>query len=158
MQYISALLAVGLLLIAGCIGGPAAGPPTQTASPTTDLAPYPNTTASVADGPKERPERPATLNESTVADYIHTFEYRYAYNSLWFSERSEVNLDCGVESTEQVAAGYNVTVSCTGYSNTQGESGGNETATVLHADWGTQDVRYYVDANSTLRSGAIDFA
>lgn len=153
MRHASALLVVGLLTTAGCIGGPVAGTPT--ASPTLDQAPHPNTTASIGDGPRERPARPATLNESTVEDYVHAFEYRYAYNSLWMSEHTEVSLACDVESTTTEQNGYDVTVTCTGSSTTGGEVEGNRAATTVHADWGTREVRYHADGNSTVRFGFV---
>lgn len=160
MRRATTLVAVVVVATVGCLGGPLGGSSDATPTPTpTDPAtedPYPDTTVSIGDGPKERPDRPATLNESTAAEYVQTFEYRYAYNGLWMNEHSEVTVDCLVESTTAVASGYNVTVQCSGYSNTQGEAPGDETATSVHADWGTRDVRYYVDANSTVRFGSVD--
>ena len=48
-------------------------------------------------------------------------------------------------------AWYEAEVSCTGYSNTGGETAGNETATELHADWFTQPFVRSVDADSLIR-------
>lgn len=144
---------VGAVLLAGCVGGlgPSTGgesPANATDTPDDEL---PDLTLTLPDGPKERPERPAELNRSTVRDYVLDFEYRYAYNSLWYSEHTEVNLDCSVDSVTEHRQGYNVTVSCTGYSNTGGATE-DGTATVLHADYFTQAFVYYVDADSTLRT------
>lgn len=101
------------------------------------------------------PDRPATLNASTAAAYARTFEYRRVYNRLWRSERSNVTLDCSVTNTTAVPPGYNVTVSCTGYSETPVET--QASPLITHADWETQVFRYYVDANSTVRFERIDF-
>lgn len=154
MNRLALFARVGAVLAAGCVGG--LGPSNAGDSPTgaTD-APgdqLPDLTLSLPDGPKERPERPAELNRSSVRAYVHDFQYRYAYNSLWFSEYTEVTLDCSVASVTERREGYNVTVSCTGYSNTGGSTE-NGTATELHADYFTQAFVYYIDQDSTLRTG-----
>lgn len=138
-----ALLSIALLT-AGCIGAPNTGP-------SSSATPFPSGTTELPDGPKDRPERPATLNESSVRDYVHTYEYRFAYNSLWYSEHSDVNVECEVTDIAPRASGYVVDVRCYGYSNTADDAPGNETATELHADWGTQSVTYHVDGATTRR-------
>jgi len=157
---LTAVLALAFIA-AGCVEGPA-GSPTETPSDTvesptdtaTDVAtPLPNRTVEFPDGPKERPERPEALTEDSVGEFAKTFEYRYAYNSLWYSEHSDVELDCTLEGVIERDGWYEATVSCTGYSNTGGETNGTETATELHADWFTQTFVYSVDENSLIREG-----
>lgn len=151
-----ALLLAAALVFAGCLGGPASTDATPTdatpdTAPDRSVTPYPNRTVSFPDGPEERPERPATLDRSTASEFVRTFEYRRAYNRLWYGEHSEVHLDCeGREVTER-ADGYRVVVRCSGYSNTGGDAAGNGTATVVHADWETQTFAYYVDGNTLVR-------
>lgn len=129
------------LTTAGCIGSDA-GSPTAT--------PLPPGTVESPDGPKEAPERPEILNESSVREYVHTAEYRYAYNSLWFSEYTDVTLSCRVDAVEETAWGYESVVTCSGYSNTDPPE--NATATAApHADWFTQSFRYRVSENATHR-------
>jgi hypothetical protein len=151
---------VALLVTAGCLGGPlGAGSPTPTASPSptptaTPVTDLPDGSVEFPDGPKERPDRPATLNESSVRAYVHAFEYRYAYNSLWVNERSEVSLDCGVDAVNETAYGYEALVTCSGYSEPDDSYTGNGTDTptsVPHGDWFTQTYRYRVDGDTTLR-------
>jgi hypothetical protein len=155
----------GVLLLvtvtAGCLGGPlGSGSPTPAGSPSPSLTPsatpvtdLTGESVELPDGPKKRPERPATLNESSVRAYVHTFEYRYAYNSLWVNERSEVTLECEVEAVNETAYGYEALVTCSGYSGPDESYTGNETDTptpVPHADWFNQTYRY-VDGDTTLR-------
>lgn len=85
-----------------------------------------------------------------MREYVRAFEYRYAYNSLWVNEYTEVTLECTVRSVNRTGYGYEAVVTCTGYSNT--ELPENATGTPApHADWFTQTYRYRVDGNATLR-------
>lgn len=60
---------VALLVTVGCLGGPlGTGSPSPTATPPPD-----GETVEFPGGPKERPDRLATLNESSVDDYVYTF-------------------------------------------------------------------------------------
>lgn len=169
MQWKSALpLALVLVVLtAGCVSGPVGSPtptdipsevsqsPTEMPTTATEAStPPPNRTVEFPDGPKERPERPETLTEESVGEFVKTHEYRYAYNQLWYNEHSEVHLDCELQSVTERDGWYEVTVSCTGYSNTGGETSGNETATELHADWFTQTFVYSLDENSLIRERA----
>ena len=143
-----------LLVTAGCLGGPLGpGSPTPTESPTATPLPA-DEAVGFPDGPKERPERPATLNASSVDDYVYAFEYRYAYNSLWVNERSEVHVECEVESVNETGYGHEALVTCSGYSGPDESytANGTETPTpVPHADWFTQTYRYRVSEDTTIR-------
>lgn len=154
------LALVALLGLAGCSGvvpgenGDTITPaqPSDTSTPVGETpTPYPDTTTELPDGPMEPPKRPAELNRTSAASYVQTFEYRYAYNILWYDDSSDVNVECDVESVEPDQDGYRVTVGCYGYSNTGGETNGTATATEVHADWGDRSFTYYVDADTTLR-------
>lgn len=138
-----ALALAALLALAGCTGLPTGGTATET--------PYADTSTTLPAGPKDVPDRPTTLNASTAGEYARTFEYRYVYNTLWRHDGSTVEVDCDTERVESARDGYRVTVTCYGYANTQDESDGNTTATVVHADWGTQTFDYYVDSDTTRR-------
>ena len=149
MSPLHRTLPLVLLLVtlsAGCLGGPL-GP----GSPTPSATPLPADEAvEFPDGPKERPDRPATLNTSSVDDYVYFFEYRYVYNSLWFGEHTSVHVECEVDSVNETGYGYEAVVTCSGYSNTDVPE--NSTTTPApHADWFTQTYRYRVDSNTTLR-------
>ncbi|WP_226011195.1 hypothetical protein [Halomicrobium salinisoli] len=162
-RVILAATALLLVLSAGCVGGPGATAtsesptgesPTTTTVPTTDAATPPaDGEVAFPDGPKDRPERPSNLTEDSVGEFVRTHEYRYAYNQLWYSEHSEVTLDCEVRSVTARNGWYEAVVSCTGYSNTGGDRPGTETATEVHADWFTQTYVYYVDEDSIVREG-----
>jgi len=143
-----ALLSALVLVTAGCAGG-STGTVTDTATepPTATLQPG---EIDVPDGPKAPPDRPSTLNESSVREYVRTYEYRYAYNSLWINEYTNVSLDCRVDDVTRREWGYETVVTCTGYSNTGVPA--NATATSgPHADWFTQSYRYRVSAAATQR-------
>jgi hypothetical protein len=147
------LLVLLTVVLAGCLGAPGAPGATGTASdqPSATASPFADGTVSLPDGPKERPDRPDGLTRAAVTEYVETFEYRYAYNSLWYGEQSDVNLECDVDEAERQPGGWRVVVSCTGYSNTGGEATGTATATELHADWGTQTVVYRVGEDAVTR-------
>jgi hypothetical protein len=151
------LATVALLVIvvsSGCLGsvpGDPIGSSTDPTSTTPTATPFPSGSTTLPRGPKSAPERPDTLTESSVSEYVRTYEYRYAYNALWYSEHSDVHLECTVEAVRERASGYAVTVSCTGYSTTGGDTEGTQTATELHADWFTQTYTYFVDGDTTRR-------
>lgn len=134
------LLALALTT-AGCTG-----PEMGTSTPT----PLPQGSVDVPDGPKEAPERPAELNESSVREYVETFEYRIAYNSLWVNEYTNVTLACRVDSVSEQSWGYEAVVTCTGHSNTDVPENATETPGP-HADWFTQTFRYRVSEDATHR-------
>jgi hypothetical protein len=143
------LLLVLALASAGCVGT-GTTPTTPTETTTSTATPLPQGSVDVPDGPKERPERPSVLNESAVREYVGTFEYRIAYNSLWTSEYTEVTLACRVDGVSEQPWGYEAVVTCTGHSDTDVP----ENATVTpgpHGDWFTQSYRYRVGENATHR-------
>lgn len=161
------LVLVALVLLAGCVAGPAGQSettatqpemtvtdPTTDATPTTAERSFPNRTLDWPSGPEAVPDRPDELHTETVREFVEETEYRYAYNTLYFSTYSDVEVDCSVTDATAAGDGYVVWVRCSGYSNTRGESGPNSTVTPtqLHADWGSQEIAYYVDENSLLRS------
>jgi hypothetical protein len=85
-----------------------------------------------------------------VREYVRAHEYRYAYNSLWINEYTEVTLDCRVDDVTRRSWGYEAVVTCTGYSNTDVPE--DATATPgPHADWFTQSFRYRVSEGATER-------
>lgn len=142
-QRRTAAVAVLTLAIttAGCLGAEK-GTPTAT--------PLPPESITVPDGPKEPPERPAVLNESSVGKYVKAFEFRIAYNSLWINEYTDVTLACRVDTVSTRPWGYEAIVTCTGHSDTDVPE--NATATPgPHADWFTQSFRYRVSENATHR-------
>jgi hypothetical protein len=152
-----ALLLALALVTAGCAGGSTgAGTGTATATDTaTATPPAGSGTIDFPDGPKEPPARPSTLNESSVREYVRTYEYRYAYNSLWINEYTDVTLDCRVDDVTRREEGYEAVVTCTGYSNTRVPE--NATATPgPHADWFTQTYRYRVTEETTRRWRAAE--
>jgi len=153
-----AILGAGMVPATGCLSGTPESGSDTTDSPQTDADGSPSGTATplppgsvdFPDGPKAPPERPSSLTESTVRNYVRAHEYRYAYNSLWVNEHSDVELDCRVDSVADRQWGYEAVVTCTGYSNTDPPE--DSTATPgPHADWFTQSFRYRVSENATHR-------
>jgi hypothetical protein len=152
------LLALALAT-AGCVGTETGTPTasTETGTPTAStetststVTPLPQGSVDVPDGPKEPPERPAVLNESSVREYVRALEHRVAYNSLWIDEYTDVTLACRVDGVSERPGGYEVVVTCTGHSDTDVPE--NATATPgPHADWFTQSFRYRVGENATHR-------
>lgn len=158
-----------LALLAGCLDradGPgntptesptATGSPTDSPSPTasptpSQYTPLPDRMVEWPDGPKERPAIPDELTESSVRSFAKTHEFRYVYNSLWYSKHSEVDVTCERPEVERIDVGWRAVVTCSGYSTTQGtpDEDGN-TATPMHADWFTQTWAYLIDENSIIR-------
>jgi hypothetical protein len=148
-----------VLATAGCTGTQTGSPTATPQSDTPTATPQTETPTATAlppgsvdfpDGPKDSPERPDVLNESSVREYVRTVEYRVAYNSLWINEYTDVSLACRVDTVSEQPWGYEAVVTCTGHSNTDVP----ENATVTpgpHADWFTQSFRYRVSENATHR-------
>lgn len=134
-------LLVLLALTAGCQTLAGDGP---------DATPLPPGTVDYPDGPKEPPQRPDTLTTSSVRTYVSTAEYRYAYNSLWVNEYTDVKLECRVDEVSETPWGYESVVTCTGHSNTDPPPNASVTPGP-HADWFTQSFRYRVSENATHR-------
>jgi hypothetical protein len=135
---VAALIAL-VLTTAGCIGT-APGSPTAPESPT--ALPAPSGSIDFSEGPKDSPERPPTLNDSSVHEYVGSYEHRYAYNSLWVNENSTVTLACRVDTVTEQPWGYEGVVTCTGSSETDG----------LNGDWFTQSYRYRVSETALNRT------
>lgn len=161
-------LGPSLALVAGCLdrsveSGPTDSPdqPSGSPTPTTGTATptrsptgtsLPDESVEFPDGPKERPEKPDDLTAASVREYARTHEYNFVYNRLYYDESTDVELSCEVMWVERPEDFYRVRVSCTGYSNTGGSKpNSTETATVVHADWFTQEFVYLVDEDSTIR-------
>lgn len=110
----------------------------------------PSQTVALPDGPNERPDRPAELTRTSVREYAEQFGYDFVYNSLWVNEYTEVSLECRVPEVTECSWGYEVTVACTGSSNTNLSP--NSTAKgPVHYDWFTQTYTYHVSENATER-------
>ncbi|MEZ3145786.1 hypothetical protein [Halobaculum sp. MBLA0143] len=152
--WLPTLACLAVVVLAGCVAGPAAPSSSTTTAPTPGATPLPDRVVELPDGPKTLPERPDRLTAETVGQYAQTVEYRYAYNGLYYSQYSNVTLSCWTESTDRTAVGWEVVVSCRGYSNTRPPT--ESTASAVHADWFTQTFRYYVDEDSTIRGDRVD--
>lgn len=131
----------GVGLLSGCSGR-------FGASENGTRTPLPDETVDFPSGPKEPPERPASLTEATVREYVREYERRYVYNRLWTNEDSVVGVACEVERAEDIDVGYSVVVSCQGQSKTGG-SDPNET--VVYGDWFETTRTYLVDGDSLIR-------
>jgi hypothetical protein len=145
------LAGLGLtLLLAGCLGAPGATPST---APTATPPGSPG--IDFPDGPKSAPDRPAALTESSVSEYVRTYEYNYVYNNLWQGQYSVVSLLCQVDDTSGGVWGYDVVVTCTGSSTTSPPAGSTATPG-MHRDWFTQSFRYSVSNGETTRVAVED--
>ena len=142
MRHRSAVAAVLALIIAtaGCVGTlpGTPTPPEPSGTPTAS----PSGSFDFPEGPKEPPERPPVLNASSVHEYVSSYEYRFAYNSLWENENTTVTLACRVDDVTEQSWGYEAVVTCTGSSKTDG----------LNADWFTQSYRYHVTKTALNRT------
>lgn len=154
---------VGLVALAivqmGCLGFPmefptgSPDPGAETAitpSPTETPTPLPSGTIDFPEGPKDPPERPTVLNDTTVATYVESYEYRYVYNQLWVNTYTVVSLQCRVDYVEKRPWGYESVVTCTGYSETSPPSNVNATP-APHFDYFTQSFQYRVSDVTTHR-------
>ncbi|GCF12817.1 hypothetical protein Harman_07520 [Haloarcula mannanilytica] len=136
-----------VVLAAGCLGGPSSGP---TEPATTTEAATPTGTVEFHDGPKDRPDRPATLNESSVREFVSEYEYRHVYNGLWQGEYTQMTLGCRIDAVTERSWGYDVIVTCTGSSTAEPPADSTATEGVI-ADYFTQSYRYSVSADALAR-------
>lgn len=122
-----------ILLIAGYVGSTVPGAPVK----------FP-------EGPNEPPEKPDTLNRSSVRDYVQTYEYRYLYNKLWQGEYTDASIEVIIGGVSKRPYGFVVLVQSGGHSNVRPPE--NSTATPgPHADQPPSVYRYRVGAVKTVR-------
>jgi hypothetical protein len=136
------------VLTAGCFGAPSPGSPAPEEAATT--APPPTGTVEFRDGPKDPPDRPATLNESSVREFVFEYQYRSVYNGLWQGEHTEMTLGCRVDNVTERSWGYDAVVTCTGSSTTDPPAGSTATDGPI-SDYFTQSYRYSVSADALAR-------
>jgi hypothetical protein len=137
-----------VVLTAGCFGGPSPGSASPSEAATTVASP--TGTVEFQDGPKDRPDRPATLNDSSVREFVYEYEYRRVYNGLWQGEHTQMTLACRVDKVTGRSWGYDVIVTCTGSSTTDPPADSTATAGPI-ADYFTQSYRYSVSADAVAR-------
>jgi hypothetical protein len=137
-----------VVLTAGCFGAPSPGSSGPSEAATT--APPPTGTVEFRDGPKEQPSRPATLNESSVSEFVYKYQYRTVYNGLWQGEYTETTLDCRIDDVTERSWGYAVVVTCTGYSTTDPPADSTATEGPI-SDYFTQSYRCSVSADALAR-------
>ncbi|EMA29851.1 hypothetical protein [Haloarcula japonica] len=135
-------------LTAGCFGMPSSESPAPVDATTTVASP--TGTVEFNDGPKERPDRPARLNESSVREFVYEYQYRSVYNGLWQGEYTEMSLACRVDTVTERSWGYDVIVTCTGSSTTDPPAGSTATEGPI-SDYFTQSYRYSVSADALTR-------
>ncbi|MDS0257960.1 hypothetical protein NDI56_00900 [Haloarcula sp. S1CR25-12] len=141
-----------VVLTAGCIGTPetATSQPSATPSSAPTATPPGGGSIDFPDGPKAVPDRPATLSESTVSDFVYDYEYNYVYNKLWQGEHTEMDLECRVDSVTELSRGYEAVVTCDGGSTTELPAGATGTEGPI-MDYFTQSFRYRVTDTATAR-------
>jgi hypothetical protein len=137
-----------VVLTAGCFGAPSPGSPASSETATT--TPPPTGTVEFRDGPKERPDRPATLNESSAREFVSEYQYRSVYNGLWQGKYTEMSLDCRIDNVTDRSWGYAVVVTCTGSSTTDPPADSTATEGPI-SDYFTQSYRYSVSADAMAR-------
>ncbi|KAA9407708.1 hypothetical protein Har1131_13135 [Haloarcula sp. CBA1131] len=137
-----------VVLTAGCFGAPSPGSPASSETATT--APPLTGTVEFHDGPKDPPDRPATLNESSAREFVSEYQYRTVYNGLWQGEHTEMSLDCRVDNVTERSWGYDVVITCTGSSTTDPPAGSTATDGPI-SDYFTQSYRYSVSADGLSR-------
>ena len=135
-------------LMAGCFGVPPSESPTP--ADTTTTVPPPTGTVEFNDGPKERPDWPTVLNESSVREFVYEYQYRSVYNGLWQGEYTAMRLACRVDTVTERSWGYDVVVTCTGSSTTDPPAGSTATEGPI-SDYFTQSYRYSVSADALAR-------
>lgn len=113
----------------------------STSTPT--MTPFPDFVVSLPDGPRDPPPRPDELTETSVRDYVETYEYRYVYNHLSRKDGTPT-VSSSVNDVLDVPVGWAVGVQARGHVNYGG-------TTTVHADFGGHPLTYFVDENSTIR-------
>lgn len=112
-----------------------------TSAPT--MTPFPDFVVSLPDGPLDPPPRPDELTETSVRDYVETYEYRYVYNYL-YREDGTPTVSASANEVIRVPVGWAVGVQARGHVNYGG-------TTTVHADFGGHPITYLVDEKSTIR-------
>lgn len=115
---------------------------TSSTSPPT-MTPFPDFVVSLPDGPLDPPPRPDELTETSVRDYVETYEYRYVYNYL-YREDGTPTVSSSANNVLEVPVGWAVGVQARGHVNYGG-------TTTVHADFGGHLLTYLVDEKSTIR-------
>lgn len=118
---------------------------TTTVTAASDPDPFPPANASLPDGPRSAPERPAESTAESVREYVHDYEYADVYDHLHREDATGTRVSCSVVEVVRVEGGFAAGLQCRGNTNW---AGGTTTA---HADFGGHHVAYLVDGNSTLR-------
>ncbi|MCJ0618294.1 hypothetical protein JZX76_01785 [Haloarcula hispanica] len=137
-----------VVLAAGCFGGPS--PESAAPSEAATTVASPTGTVEFHDGPKDPPDQPATLNESSAREFVYENQYRSVYNGLWQGEHTEMTLDCRIDNVTERSWGYDVVITCTGSSTTDPPAGSTATDGPI-SDYFTQSYRYSVSADALAR-------
>ncbi|WP_255195868.1 hypothetical protein [Halorarius litoreus] len=159
----AALLATALVLLAGCTAGPVGTSesptksPTPTVSPTTTCTDHQRETVDpVRDevAPSDLPDRPGTLNQSTVRAYVVAYEEAYARNGRLSRISTRVTTNVGDVRVTETADGWRVRLN----SQTNTWAAGTETAdgtpTVIHGDGPRVPVTYWLTDGRLVRATA----
>lgn len=175
------LVVAALLLLGGCLsGGPGAATatspapdesptpsPTTTDEPTTeagtatpacDVAPV-STVDPVRESvtPSPRPERPATLNASTVGEFVVAYEEAYRRNVGLTADTTTYEVDAWNPRVRAVDGGYVVNVTAVyWYNAADADHEGTGTPTVIHADGPEYTASYFVGADRLRVDTNID--
>jgi hypothetical protein len=127
-------------------------PAAETDRSTEGRTPFQGTPVDFPDGPKAQPPIPDRLSRESVREFVHTHEYRFAYNQLWYGSGTDVTLSCEVGTVEDVGVGYRAVVTCRGSSTVRGTvENSTKTRTPIHADWFDQTYVYLVDEETVIR-------
>lgn len=160
MRHLVTVVAVLLVLLAGCTGtlpGTAEEPsPTSTTadrpgdcseSARTTVDPYRDDVE-----PSPLPDRPTTLNRSSVEAYVVAYEEAYARNGALRAESTQVSTVVGNVRVEETADGW--TVHLTSRTNTwvRGTDTGDGTPTEVHGDGPRVPVVYRLTDDRLVRA------
>lgn len=156
-----ALLLAALVVLAGCT----AAPPGGTDSPTASTTPVPTPTGpcEVDDRPsadveagdydgEAYPERPESLTEATVGDFVASFEERYIHNGALAHRENVTYLETYVNDVDVTSHGDVYVVRLTSYTNGGFWDTEKETPIEIHWDGAPQPVTYLVTEDRLLRS------
>lgn len=153
----AALLAVGVVVLAGCTAGPLGTdePPSPTESPAGTCTEHQRETVDPyrdAVEPSELPERPDTLTRASVRDYVVAYERAYARNGRLERISTEVSTNVQDVSVSQTGNGW--VVRLTSQTNTwaAGTDTADGTPTVVHGDGAELPVAYLLTDDRLVRS------
>lgn len=157
---------MGSLFAAGCADrGPAGSPGSTDTDQTPDTGPetttFPDDCEAVSRetvdpyrddvNPKELPSRPDEFTETSVENFVSSYEEAYIHNQLLDTDTAEVGVWTTTESVEVAGDGWEVVLRTGWYRNSGPTATGTASSTTVHGDGPEELAAYYLNESRMLR-------